>query len=217
MTNELVKIFQYAKRLNEADDNKEEDEKKTQEEKDKEQETNPQLTPYKEEPNTPETQPPIKDPTNIPVQDGNIPQDSSGIESGSYDALDPIGNVNIKFEQGNYQTIMGLQKVVGDKTAQIVQTFVPLIEVALIELLGNSDLYKRQLAQCNPSFDNDGKITIEFTFQYVVTMWIGQDIEKSAMQHDANYILDKVRPCNANITKCEIDCGAGVLTIMGTL
>jgi hypothetical protein len=212
MTNELLRVYKYTKKLTEADDDK-----KTQEQKEKEAEVSTNATPYNENPNTPETIPPLKDPANIPVQDGAIPQDAEGVAAGTYDALDPVGNANIKFDQGNYNTITGLPKVTGDKVAELMQTFVPLIEVSLIELLGNSNQYQRRLAQCAPSFDNQGKLSIEFTFQYGVTSWIGQDIDKTAIQHDANYVLDKLRPVNATISKCEIDTGDGILTIMGVI
>jgi len=165
----------------------------------------------------PQDQPAMTDEKMQPVQDGAIPQNSQGITQGQFDALDPIGNAEIKFEQGNYQTILGLPKVVSDKTAQLMQTFVPLIEVSLIELLGSNSMYKRSMGQCQPSFDNQGKISIEFTFQYQVEQWIGQDISLEAIQHDANYILNKLKPVKANISKCEINVTDGSLTIMGTI
>jgi hypothetical protein len=214
MTNKLLRAYQYTRRLKEGDND---DNQKTKEQQEKEAEVSTNATPYNENPNTPETIPPIKDQANIPVQDGAIPQDAAGIESGSYDALNPVGNAEIKFEQGNFATIMGLPKVTADKTAQFVQTFVPLVEVALIELLGNSDRYEHKLAQCAPAFDNTGKISIEFTLQYSVSSWIGNDISTVDIQHDANYVLQKIQPVNANITKCEIDVSNGTLTIMGTI
>jgi len=164
-----------------------------------------------------DNQPVLTDEKFMPVQDGAVPQDSQGITQGQYDALDPIGNAQIKFAQGNYQTVMGLPKVINDKTAQLTQTLVPLIEVAMIELLGSNSMYKRAVGQCQPAFDNQGKISIEFTFQYSVESWIGMDIDVTAIQHDANYVLEKIKPCKANITKCEIAVDEGTLTIMGTI
>ena len=173
--------------------------------------------PYKEHPLTPETQPTLKDEKMMPVKDGDVPQDSSGITSDQFDALDPVGNAEIKFNQGNYQTIQGLPQVTADKTAQLVQTFVPLVEVALIELLGSNSMYTRTLGQCQPGFDEKGQINIEFTFQYTIEQFIGQDIPLEAIKHDATYILEKIKPCKANVTKCEISTTNGVLTIQGTL
>jgi hypothetical protein len=217
--NELLNVYSYIKKLTEADDNEDEKEnnEKTQEEKEKEKEVTTNNTPYNENPNTPDTQPPLKDQANIPIQDGAIPQDAEGIQAGAYDALDPIGNANIQFKQGNFATVKGLPKVTADKVAEFTQTLLPLVEVALIELLGSSNLYERTLAQCFPSFDNTGKISIEFTLQYGVSNFIGSDITNDAIQHDANYILDKIKPVGANITKCEINCGDGIFTLMGTI
>jgi hypothetical protein len=215
--NELLKIYQYTKKLTEDENEDEKEEKKTQDQLEKEAETSTANTPYNENPNTPETIPPLKDQANVPIQDGAIPQDAAGIAAGSYDPLNPIGNAEIKFEQGNYNTIAGLPKVTADKVAELTQTFIPLIEVSLVELLGTSNNYQRTLAQCVPGFDNQGKINIEFTFQYTITSWIGSDIETTAIQHDANYILDKIKPVGANITKCEISVSNGLLTIMGSL
>jgi hypothetical protein len=209
----------YRLHLREADDEEEEEkpEQLTQEEQEKRTETDPNSNSYVEAPMTPDNTPPIKDEAAIPVQDGAIPQDSQGIADGSYDPLDPIGNAEIKFAQGNFKTIAGLPQLVNDKTAQLMQTFVPLMEVGMIELLGNSQMYQRQLAQIQPSFDNQGKLSLEFTFQYVVQNWIGTDIDQESIKHDANYILEKIVPTKANVTKCEINCADGLLTIMGTL
>jgi len=183
---------------------------------DKENEDKQQF-PYETQPLDKENQPELKDEQNQVLTDGAMPQNSEGIAAGQFDALDPVGNANIKFDQGNYQTVMGLPKITADKTAQLVQTFVPLIEVALIELLGSNSMYRRTLGQCQPAFDNQGKISIEFTFQYTIDQWIGMDIPLEAIQHDANYILEKVKPCKANITKCEISVADGLFTIQGTI
>ena len=162
-------------------------------------------------------QPPLTDEKFTPVQDGMIPQDAKGITKGQYDALDPTGNVNIKFESGNYHTIMGLPQLVGDKVASLAQTLVPLIEVSLIELLGDNSMYKRALGQCQPAFDNNGKISIEFTFQYLVGSWITTDINLEALQHDSNFVLDRIKPAGSQISKCEVDCKSGTLTICGVI
>ena len=201
-------------RLNNMADQNEEKENEEQEEQENPQTQQP---PHQGAPLTPENEPPLTDEMAMPVQDGGIPQNASGVSSGQYDALDPVGNANIKFDQGNYQQIAGLPKVTADKIAQLMQTFVPLVEVALIELLGSNVMYKRTLGQCMPAFDNQGKLSIEFTFQYVIEQWIGTDIQYDAIQHDANYVLEKVKPVKANISKCEIDCTNGQLTLMGTI
>lgn len=207
-------LLKDKRQLREADEKQQ-----TEEEKQKAAQTNTSNTPYVEEEMSgdPSAVPPLKNQANIPIADGAIPADDAGIAGGAYDPLDPIGNAEIKFEQGNYQTVVGLPKVTADKTAQLTQTFVPLVEVALVELLGSTQMYKRQLAQITPSFDQQGKIALEFVFQYVVQSWIGSDIDLEAIQHDANYVLEKAAPVKAKISKCEIDTGAGTLVIMGSL
>jgi len=173
--------------------------------------------PFNPHPIDDNNQPKLTDEQLTPVRDGAVPQNAEGIASGQFDALDPVGNAEIKFNQGNYQTIMGLPKVAADKVAQLVQTLVPLLEISMIELLGANNLYQRALGQCMPSFDSQGKMGIEFTFQYIVEQWIGQDIDQQAIQHDANYVLERIKPVKANITKCEINVGEGTLIVMGSI
>ena len=173
--------------------------------------------PHSPEPLGDKNQPVLTDEKFMPVQDGGVPQNAAGIASGQFDALDPVGQAEIKYEQGNFEQVKGLPKVAADKTAQLTQTLVPLIEVAMIELLGSNTMYRRTMGNCQPAFDDKGQISIEFNFQYVVESWIGQDIELEAIQHDANYILEKIKPVKANISKCEISVSDGLLTIMGTI
>jgi len=198
-----------------ADQNQEQEKEQLEQQKMQQQGQQPV---YNSGPLGAENQPTLSDEKLQPVQDGGIPQNAIGIADGQYDALDPVGNAEITFEQGNYKQIVGLPQLVTGKVAELVQTLVPLIEISLIELMGSTSMYKRAVGQCIPSFDQQGKISINFTFQYVVEKFIGQDIELEAIQHDANYILDRIKPCQAaNITKCEINVSEGTVTIMGTI
>jgi len=162
-------------------------------------------------------QAPLTDQNNEPIADGQIPQDNAGVETEKYDPLDPIGKADIKFAQGNYQQFIGIPKLAQDKVQQVTQTLVPLIEVALIELVGSSNMYKRMIGQCYPAFDNQGKMSIQFTFQYSVPAFIGMDIDLEAIKHDSNYILTKIKAVEANITKCEINCAEGTVLIQGSI
>jgi len=173
--------------------------------------------PFNPKPLGPENQPSLTDEKMMPVRDGDIPQNAAGVTQGQFDALDPVGTPDLAFAQGNYNQMVGLPQLVGQKIAQLTQTLVPLIEVAMIELLGSNTMYRRQLGQCMPSFDQAGNMVIGFTFQYFVEHWVGQDVDLQAIQHDSNYILSRVQPSGANLTKCEIDCGEGALTIMGSI
>jgi hypothetical protein len=151
-----------------------------------------------------------------PVQDGNIPQNSEGITSGQYDALKGNGTEQVSFQNGNFNQVLGYPKIVSDKITSLTQTFVPLIEVALIELLGNNQMYQRETGECVLSFQNN-QILISFNFIYVVNNFIGTDIDQAAIAHDANYVLNRIKPSGANITKCEISTEAGTINIMGTM
>lgn len=173
--------------------------------------------PYNTQQLNSQNQPPLTNEVAIPVRDGEIPVDQKGIATGKYDSLDPIGNAQISFKEGNYNTVAGLPKLVSDKVAQLVQTLIPLISVALIELMGNNSLFQYTRADIFPSFDNSGKILFEGTLIYTIEKWIGQDIELENIQHDSNYVLEKIKPAKANITKCEIDTGQGTLTIQFTM
>lgn len=169
-------------------------------------------------PLTGNNQPPLTDERAIPQQDGAIPQYAAGISSGQYDALDPIGKTVLSFEKGNFNVLNSLPQLVSSKTSQITQTLIPIIEVALIELLGSNTMYRRSLAQFFPAFDVQGKLNIEFVFNYTVESFIGQDIPVESIQNDANYILQKLQMFKeASITKCEINCNDGLVTIKGSL
>jgi len=159
---------------------------------------------------------PLSDENFKPVQDGGIPQNSEGITQGEYDSLNGTGVEQVSFNQGNFNQVMGYPKLVNDKVVSLTRTIVPLIEIALIELLGSNQLYQRQSGQCNLSFQNN-QLLISFAFTYIVNNFIGTDIEMEAIQHDSNYILNRIRPTHANITKCEIDTENGQVIIMGTI
>jgi len=173
--------------------------------------------PYNQNPLGPENQPALKDEKMMPVRDGDVPMNAEGITAGEYDALSPYGDGDIKFESGNWSQIMGLPQLVQQKVQQLTNTFVPLIEVAMIELMGDSKSYKRTMGSCAPSFDQQGNMSIGFTFQYTVNSWVGQDISQEAIQHDSVYVLERIKPTGVNISKTEIDTSDGVLTIQGSL
>lgn len=151
-----------------------------------------------------------------PVEDGAIPQNSEGVVSGQFDNLNGIGNAQIAFKQGNYNQIMGYPQQISDKLSVFTQTFIPLIEVSLIELLGSNQLYQRESAQCMPSFQNN-QMLLSGTLIYSVNNWIGTDIDQTAIAHDSQYVYNRIKPSGVNITKCEISTEAGTLTIMFTL
>lgn len=157
---------------------------------------------------------PLTDKQNLPVQDGGIPQDSQAVESGAVDALG-MENIEVKFEKGNFSQIEALPMTISTAVNAITKTLVPLIEVALIELTGSSQKYKRTFAQITPSFDQNGQIHLEFNIQYTVAGYIGTDFEYKDLQDDSTYIFNRVAPANIKLSKCEIDTSNGLITIMG--
>jgi hypothetical protein len=158
----------------------------------------------------------LSDENFTPCSDGAVPQNSEGVTAGQFDSAAGNGQEQIVFNQGNFNQVMGYPKLVTDKVASLTQTLVPLIEISLIELLGSSQLYRRETGQCAISFQNN-QLSISFTFIYIVNNFIGTDIDQESISHDANYILNKIRPTNANITKCSVDTGNGEVIVQGTI
>ena len=154
-----------------------------------------------------------------PVKDGSIPIDSSGISKNQYDALNPVGDAGIQFETGNYgEGLLTLKNSILTAEQTIQKTLIPLIEVALIELMGSSNSYQRKHAQLVPAMTSGYNVTVNFKFVYSVPLWIGTDIEPEAIQHDSTYIMNRIGVItNAKIGKCEIDCSDGTLTIVGAI
>jgi hypothetical protein len=180
------------------------------EEKKKEAEVSAQGTPDMQQ------QVPLSNDKFVPVQDGAVPMNSEGITQNQYDALNPIGQDKVAFQQGNFNQVVGYPKLVQDKVTVLTQTLVPLIEVSLIELLGSNQMYQRQSGECAMSFQNN-QVQISFSFVYVVNGWVGTDIDQMAIQHDSQFVYNRIRPAGAAITKCEINTTDGTLVIQGNL
>src|SRR5574344_727716 len=165
--------------------------------------------------NTPDI--PLTDKQNIPIQDGQIPQDSNAVGQGeAYDAIG-LQNIDIKFNSGNFNQLEALPGMVSQKSQALSKTLVPLIECALIELSGSSQMYKRQSFQFTPSFDTDGKFLVDFTIVYQMTAYIGTDFDLKDLQDDSTYIYNRIAPSKIKITKCEINTSDGSITIMGEI
>lgn len=160
----------------------------------------------------------LTDQNGTPVQNGSVPQDDGATNSQSL-VVDANGteNFDISFSKGNYSQIKGLPQVVATKVNALTKTFVPLIEVALIELTGSSEKYKRIFGQVTPSFDSNSNLSLDFNFQYSIPGYIGTDFEYSDLQTDSKYIYDRLMPSGVNVTKCEINTADGLVTIVGSL
>jgi hypothetical protein len=156
---------------------------------------------------------------NTPVTDGAIPvpQDTSAIAAGDGEAPAQVGEEAIQFESGNWNEMGDVAQQIQQKQDILVRQIAPLAEVALIELLGQSSLYKRQSGDVSTSIGENGPVA-SFTLVYQVPMWIGTDVNPQDVQSDAKYVLDKIRLAQgATISKCAIDTDAGTLTISGSV
>ena len=139
--------------------------------------------------------------------DTQIAQDVSNQES------IPTKTVKFAFEDGNYEEFDDLAKIINVKVQTIRQTILPLLEVALIELLG-SDLNLKynsfnsmfSMKNNNPTFSVDVKLSTKY--------WIGTDVSQEAVKQDADYILDRLKVVpNVNWKYCIINTQDGSLTL----
>jgi hypothetical protein len=200
-------------RLREEDDDEEEEEESAEDDIQNE-------TIFPEKPNEPIVAPedqPLTDEKKEPIADGEIPQSSDGIAVGSFDALDPTGNVDIVFKQGNLNQLSSIPQAITQKVTLVTNTLIPLVEKALIELLGASSMYERTSATTSTSLENN-TAQISGTLVYTVTMWIGLEVEYDAIAHDSQYVMNTLAVLQeVKITKCEIDVTEGTLTVSFTL
>lgn len=154
-----------------------------------------------------------------PAQNNTL-QLADGTDSGiSVDAtkqqedLDPNGIATIKFEKGNYSQLSQIPSKITEKISVINQTILPLINVALIELLGNNNAYQAEQFLSTFSLENNNPtFNVETIFK--ANGWIGNDVVQSAIAKDAEYILNRINVVKGvHYTKCEINCGDGTLSV----
>lgn len=141
--------------------------------------------------------------------DTQVAQDSSL----QFDAINPEGEAAIKFESGNFSQLAQMPQQIMAKIATIQKTIMPLAEVALIELLGNNKAFKGENFNAVFSMlDNEPKFECNAT--YSVELFIGTDIEQADIQHDAQYILDRLKAVpNVQWNRCEISCTDGKVNL----
>ncbi|MCF0124670.1 MAG: hypothetical protein HUJ68_02750 [Clostridia bacterium] len=169
-----------------------------------------ELNPQTQEPQTNESL--LTDENNMPIQSGLVPIDSN---SPGISLKTP--NIKAMFTEGNFNNCTDIMSAIQLKFDSVTRTIEPLIEVALIELLQSSDRYIRQFANIVPSFDDNGQFKITFSFKFVVSAWIVQEVDYNDVLADSQYILEKIKPTGAVFTKCEIDCTEGIVTIEGSI
>ena len=141
--------------------------------------------------------------------DTQVAQDSSL----QFDAINPEGEASISFESGNFNQLTQMPQQIMTKIATIQRTIMPLAEVALIELLGNNKAFKGE--SFNAVFNMlDNTPKFECTATYSVELFIGTDIEQADIQHDAKYILDRLKAVpNVQWNRCEINCASGEVNL----
>lgn len=129
--------------------------------------------------------------------------------------VSPNGDAQIKFETGNFDKIQTLTMPLSKKLTLVEKTIIPIVEVALIELIGNNSLYQAKDFNAVGELDKKGQAKVNVNCSYFVEKFIGTDVKKQSIMHDAKYIFDRVNSLVQNISwnKCEIDCSQGLITI----
>lgn len=138
-------------------------------------------------------------------------------DSSEVNAVKTENPLSIAFEEGNYADFVKLGQKFTNGCLLVSNTLIPLIEAALIELLGNTSAYQRQSATITPKLIGLSPV-FSFSLDYRVSFWIGTDIPKDAVLKDATYVLDKVSAIkSAKIEECKIDTATGVLSLSGDI
>ncbi len=156
-----------------------------------------------------------------PEQNGTPLQTADGTAiavdtSGQYDAISPNGVANISFDTGNWDTMLKREQKIGAKISTIQKTVVPLIEVGLIELLGNSSAYHG--TSFNAAIGSDDACTVSAELSYKVPLFIGTDVEHEAVVKDSTYLYNRIKVApNVTWKKCEINTTDGMVNLAFTM
>ncbi len=162
-----------------------------------------------------------EDPGTLQLADGTdteIQRDSNTVEQSAPDEVPPPeGEIDIKFERGNFDQLEGSAQEYAQLLQNVEQTFVPLVEKALIELLGNNQAYRRVEFTGVPVL-NGNQLKIDVDMKYHVDLMIGTDVDPQAVKHDTDYIINTIKPTpNMTIRNCQIDTQSGDISIGVTL
>ncbi|GEM_PF-2616084 len=123
------------------------------------------------------------------------------------------GTNEITFANGNLNLIQSSLKNLIRKPGLILRTFLPLVEKALIELLGTSSSYKRDSFNFNIITSNN-QIVYSIMATYSVDLFIGTDIEAAAVKHDQDYIAGTISVVpGIKIKSVKIDTSTGLVTV----
>lgn len=123
------------------------------------------------------------------------------------------GTNEITFANGNLNLIQSSLKNLIRKPGLILRTFLPLVEKALIELLGTSSSYKRDSFNFNIVTSNN-QIVYSIMATYSVDLFIGTDIDAAAVKHDQDYIAGTISVVpGIKIKSVKIDTATGLVTV----
>ena len=160
---------------------------------------------------------PIEPATTDPVPSLQPAQDiAPGVAADTSLQVSPLpeeGTTEIVFNKGNLATIQNSLKELIKKPGLVVRTFLPLVEKALIELLGNSSSYVRDSFTYSIATSNN-QIVYDINMVYSVSLFIGTDIDKNAVAHDQKYIINTISVVpGIRIKNVAIDTSTGLVTI----
>lgn len=127
------------------------------------------------------------------------------------------GHSDIVFEKGNLGLLQSSLKTLLKKPGTITRTLLPLIEKALIELLGTSSAYRRTSFMYNIAVSNN-QIIYNINAQYEVDLFIGTDIARDAVEKDQNYIKNTIAVVpGLRLLNVKIDTSCGLVTIIAEI
>lgn len=127
------------------------------------------------------------------------------------------GEISIQFEQGNLNALTQSSQKYAELTQTVEQTFLPLCEKALIELLGNSASYKRKEFNAVPNM-NGQQFKIDVDLLYHVDKYIATDVPQNLIQQDQDYIRNTIKPTpGLTIRDIKIDCQTGDVKVGATI
>lgn len=150
---------------------------------------------------------PVVDGTNIPV----------ATDSTAVNAIDPNPANTLTFESGNFKEFQTLADSISAKVTIVTNTILPLVEAALIELLGKSSLYRRESFNVTPSFTGMAFMS-NVSVKYHIDSWIATDVATEDISQDASYVYNRIKVVpNVQWTKCEVDTTEGSLSLEFTL
>jgi hypothetical protein len=147
---------------------------------------------------------------NLQTADGKtlpIPKDSSQV----VDVADT--STSLTFQSGNLNQVMTMPSTLSQKLTILTKTFLPLMEKAMIDLLGQSDYYQREECTAQVNMQDNGFL-VTGKVVYGVQMFIGVDVEEQAIRKDSVFIYNTISVIpNFNITHCVVDVGEGKVTV----